>query len=455
MSSRALEPSPSPLPIALAGLVALTGFALATWLFSPGMVTHDALAVYDQAYEWRFGDWQPPLMGVIWRGLETLFGYGPRAILLPTLAIYWLAFFLLFVAISRARARSAWLVFLVAFLPPIFALTGVIWRDVIFSALWLFAFSLAFCVADRPMAWRALATALALMAFLIGYWLRPNALFAAVPLLAYLIWPTGWRWTRAIAIAVPVVVLLQASSDAINYRWLHAKEDHATHSIFVFDLAGITHFSGKNAFPIDDWTPDEFESLKSTCYQPNYWDAIWWVDCTFAMERINRDDPPGTKLFGSDRLRQAWLKAILEHPLAYVKHRLTYFWTLLGWENMVLFDQRASGQWRFMFPKSTAYAYFETAILWLHRHTPIFRGLPWLLLSLAVGFFALRCPDGRAKAACVSLTLSGTVFTLTYLIFGVAAEYRYVYWTALSSLIAGVIMLAKREVERRVKEKPT
>jgi len=70
----------APFPIfegILAALLAALGFALTTWLFFPGLATHDALAVYDQAYEWKFGDWQPPLMGVIWVYLEPVFGYGP------------------------------------------------------------------------------------------------------------------------------------------------------------------------------------------------------------------------------------------------------------------------------------------------------------------------------------------------------------------------------------------
>ena len=71
-----------------ATLVCVVGFAASVLLFFPGIATHDALAVYDQAYDWNFGDWQPPLMGVIWVWLEPIFGYGTRAILLPTLGLF-------------------------------------------------------------------------------------------------------------------------------------------------------------------------------------------------------------------------------------------------------------------------------------------------------------------------------------------------------------------------------
>src|SRR5205814_1262071 len=105
------------------------------------------------------------------------FGYGPRAIFLPTIAVYWLGFLTVFLALRRDGGRIAWLVLAVGFLPPTFALIGVIWRDVIFSACWLLAFGLAMLGARWTGYRRAAATVPAALIFLIGFWLRPNALF--------------------------------------------------------------------------------------------------------------------------------------------------------------------------------------------------------------------------------------------------------------------------------------
>jgi hypothetical protein len=265
------------------------------------------------------------------------------------------------------------------------------------------------------------------------------------------LWPRDWRLVRLLAWALPVILLLQASTFAINTLWLKAKEEHAVHSILVFDLAGISHFSGRNAFPIDSWTPDQTAKLISTCYRPNYWDSLWWKGCTFAMAAINRDDPPGTKLFGSDRLVEAWIAAVRGDPVAYLRHRLAYFSALMTWPNMVVFDQQNSGQFRFWFLKSTAYHYFETAMLTLNAGTPLFRGLTYLLIGLGAGLAALRLANGPAKAAAMALASSGVIYALTYTVFGVAAEYRYVYWTALSSLVAVVVLAVKAEIDRRVR----
>jgi len=435
--------------LVLGALLSGLGLFLALALFYPGIATHDSLAVYDQAYTGKFGDWQPPMMGLLWTSLEQIFGYGPAAITIPNVTAYWLGFFLLFAGLRQTGARSAWLVLALGFLPPVFALLGIIWRDVIFSVLWLLAFALVFVTANCTRIWRVSATGVALGLFLLGFWLRPNALFAAAPLLIYLLAPHSWRWWRLAVFAVPICMGLQASSYALDTVWLKAHDDHAQSSILVFDLAGITHFTGQNAFPIDDWTPDQVNTVATKCYNPAYWDAIWWSGCRFAMERIDRNVPPGTKLFGSRALFDAWLRAILAHPLAYAEHRLAHFSALLTGENMVMFDQANSGEWRFFFFKSELYSRYENAMLWLNHNTPLFRGWPWLLLSFIALLAGACMPEGRARPATLGLASSSFLFTMTYLFFGVAAEYRYVYWTALSSLIALVFVLARLEVGRR------
>jgi hypothetical protein len=116
---------------------------------------------------------------------------------------------------------------------------------------------------------------------------------------------------------------------------------------------------------------------------------------------------------------------------------------------MVLFDQTKSGQFRFRFISGTDYTRFQLAVEWLSANTPLFRGLTWLLLSFACLVIAARWRNGPLKAATLGLSVSAFVYTMTYLGFGVAAEYRYVYWTVFSSLVSAVLVLTKWVVDRR------
>ena len=78
----------------------------------------------------------------------------------------------------------------------------------------------------------------------------------------------------------------------------------------VFDLGGITHYSGQNQFPVA-WTPDETALLTTKCYDPERWDVYWTIPpCPFVMKRLETEG-----LFkGSPELPQAWLRAIASHP---------------------------------------------------------------------------------------------------------------------------------------------
>src|SRR6266702_4161518 len=119
-------------------LMAAAGCAATALIFYPGYSTVDARYVYADAMAWDFGDWQSPVMGVLWRLIDPL-APGSLSIFLLTVTLYWLAFGMLALTVAR---RSIWLGLLtplLAFTPPAFVFLGMIWRDVLFAVVWLFA----------------------------------------------------------------------------------------------------------------------------------------------------------------------------------------------------------------------------------------------------------------------------------------------------------------------------
>ena len=119
------------------------GYALTVLVFYPGYSTVDARYVYADAMAWRFGDWQSPAMGLLWRIIDPI-APGALSMFLLTAALYWLSFGLL---AFLALRRSMWLGLLtpvLALVPPAFFFTGMIWRDVQFAVIWLVAAVLAF-----------------------------------------------------------------------------------------------------------------------------------------------------------------------------------------------------------------------------------------------------------------------------------------------------------------------
>ncbi len=398
-------------------------------------MTYDAWYVHSYIAAGRAGDWQSPVMTWLWSLIDPL-APGAASMFLLIAALYWLAFAVLALAVVR---RSLWLGIitpLLALAPPAFVFAGVIWRDVLFAAAWLLAAALAFAVAERRGAARLLAQALALALLAFGMLLRPNALFAGPILTAYIIWPARFALLRAAILYAPAAIALYAIVPVVYYGALHAKREHPLHAIFVFDLGGISHFTGENQFPIS-WSPDENALVTARCYQPTEWN-IYWTDqqCAFVMKRLEAE-----KVFGSLALSHAWRSAVLTHPIAYLQHRAAVTTTFMaGGGNLTMwtFDIAHPGQTVFA---DNAWFMGLKAVHEALKLTPLFRAGAWLLVCAAWCALAWRrrlTPEG---AFVIGVAGSAVVYMATFFFVGVAADFRYALWAVLAGL-AGAVAVA-------------
>jgi hypothetical protein len=422
-------------------LVLLTlaaAYAVTVLVFYPGYITFDARYVYADAMTWHFGDWQSPAMAVLWRLVDPI-APGASSMFLLTATLYWLAFGTL--ALVAAR-RSVWLglaTALLAFTPPAFFFVGMIWRDVLFAVIWLAAAVLAFAAADRGARLRAAIQALALLLIALGVLLRPNALVAAPVLAAYVIWPMRFDLKRTAILFLPALVLFYALVPLVYYGVLDAKRQNPLHSIAVFDLGGITHFSGENQFPVA-WSRDQTALLISKCYDPVRWDTYWHMaPCPFVMQRLER---PDDVIFGTPRLAEAWRHALAAHPLAYLSHRATFMWQFLGRSNLVL------PVWDWLDPASAyGHSRYFTPLVALHDELqPTWLFSAWALAHPCRrgGACAWRARATPAGAFAVGVTASAVVYVMTFFVLGVAADFRYAYWCVLATIAGAVAAVLAR-----------
>jgi hypothetical protein len=416
----------------------VAGFALTLWVFWPGVQTFDAFYIYKDMGTRSYGDWQSPVMIVLWSLIDPI-APGTGSILLLTVTLYWLTFAI--VALTLAR-RSTWLALLLPLLalsPPAFVFAGIIWRDVLFAVTWLLAAALVFAAADRGSRLRVAAqvTALALLAF--GVLLRPNSLAAAPLLLAYLLWPSRFAWKRAVILYVPAALALFGLVQVVYYGVLNAERQHPLHSIMVFDLGGISHFAKDNMFP-GTWNANETRLITEGCYKPLAWDIYWTQEpCMFVMERLEHDN-----LFGTPALAEAWKSAIAKHPVAYLQHRATFMATFLaGSDNTTMWSRDLDDPDKIIFadkPRLMRLKAVHDALV----PTPLFRAGTWLLIDIIVCLFAWRRRDTPAGAFALGICGSAIVYIMTFLTVGVATDFRYAYWGVLAALSGSVTIAARR-----------
>lgn len=408
------------------------GYALTLFVFYPGIMNYDARYVYLDSLKGFYGDWQSPVMTWLWRMIDPL-APGSASMFLVITATYWLGIGMLAMSIRRRSLALAIALPLLALAPPLFALLGVIWRDVLMASVWLLTAALVFASTTWPARPRLAAQLLALVLIVFGVLIRPNVIAAAPLLITYALWPLRFHWKRAALLYVPLAVGLYAIMQIVYYGALDASRQHPLHSIAVFDLGGITYFSGENAFPVN-WQPAELEALRSRCYDAAYWNVYWNGDCKFVMARL--EDEQG--IFGTPALTRAWTSAVLAHPAAYLQHRFAFFHTFLFGQHLAMWSEDIDRAPAMVFQDRPTFTMLKAVHDWL-QPTPLFRICAWLLASLLLLIPAWRRRATPEGAFLWGVCGSAALYALSYLPLGVASEFRYVYWTVLASVVGLIV----------------
>jgi hypothetical protein len=269
--------------------------------------------------------------------------------------------------------------------------------------------------------------------------LRPTSFVAAPLLIGYALWPWRFDFRRMTILFLPALAAGFLLIHLVYYVILDVKRENPLHSVFVFDLGGISHFSGENAFPVT-FSAEETALLTSGCYNPDRWDVYWTLEpCRFVMARLER---PDDVIFGTPRLTEAWKQAVTSQPLAYLRHRLTFFWRFLADSDTLTYELYNIDD-----PALTPLARnsrFKAAVA-LHdelKSTVLFRPGFWLILAGMMVIAAMPARTRPAGAFAIAVAGSATIYVLTFLPFGVAADFRYGYWCVPACLVAVAALFA-------------
>jgi hypothetical protein len=242
-------------------------------------------------------------------------------------------------------------------------------------------------------------------------------------------------------VLIPGIVAGYALIHTAYYTVLDAERQHPLHSVFVFDLGGITYYSGENRFPVT-FTPDQTAMLFTTqCYNTSRWDYFWHIKpCDFVMQRLERKDD---KFFGTPRLVEAWWTVVLSNPIAYLKHRATFMGTFLGRDSIGLPVLELDNP-RTTDPCAEPAVHGDGRVHNALRPTWLLSLGAWLAIAIAVFAWAWPLRATPSGAFAIGVTGSGITYVLSYFAFGVAADFRYGYWCVLASLAGGAAVAAGR-----------
>jgi hypothetical protein len=207
-----------------------------------------------------------------------------------------------------------------------------------------------------------------------------------------------------------------------------------------YDLAGIAARS------------PGLQSPRLEAAQADADDAVRALGRAYSPERVDTlNTRPELKTLWrlpSPTVRQAWLEAVRDHPLAYLRHRADAFrWVFLTpeLEACLPLSTGLSGPPQTLAdlglaprgsPRDHALAGYAARLF----HTPLFSHLAFALLSVAIAAL-LAVRRERADFAVIGLQAAGLLFAASFLPISLACDYRYLYAVDLSALV-GLLYLA-------------
>ena len=407
-------------------VLAMVGLIITLRMFYPGLVSSDSVDQYEQGMSFIFSDWHPPIMSFIW-AITNDWVPGPFGMLLLECSLYWGALLLLSISIPKDHRRLSLAVIVVGFLPFTVGTLGHIWKDVLHAVIWLCAVGIICIGFSLDNGRRKKLLLLAGFLLFLGSMFRFNAIFGLFPLIWLLFNKSkmcaGKKWLTIFLIFPLCAIFLNTF---FNYGFLHSAKSRVYQSLIVFDIGGISHFSGKDYFE-ENWNSNESKELLSTCYDSGAWDVYAWGPCNFVIEKLHTS---GSWNDGS--LMKKWIVAMYHEPGAYLKHRYENYLKLLWRPNAVLIDQTVNNSLGFKYEKTGMFRTLQAATNSLDKSF-IFKPGFWLVAAFLFSLYGLFARNSLARDVSLALNVSSFLYLLAYFFVGVASDFRYAYWSILAT----------------------
>ncbi len=402
----------------------------------PGMQTADSS---DQLYAARWGelgDWHPPAMSVLWWLCECLIA-GPFAMLLLQASTWVAGCYLLLRSELRPTAASVATLALCWF-PPILTVMGVIWKDAQMAGYLVLGIALLRAEHRHARTW-------AVVLLVLGTAMRHNAPAATLAPIVLCAFPrmTGIRrWGAALALWGAITGVAVGANVLLATRAEHAWET----SIATTDIVGMLRWSAPRT---DDEMRELLRGLPLKAERDIYREVTAQYDPRGWLPYLRRNPPLATP--GNDdeyaAVRRAWMELVTTEPLAYARHRWHVF------AKVVHLGRRANVPALVTDFQSTPDPHVRARLS--HEATPSrlqrvwfsivkswggiwYVGYIYFVVSLVLLAFA------RGARNIQAILLSGLLYELSLFFAAPSADARYSQWLVATTLIAVVLLVARR-----------
>jgi hypothetical protein len=397
----------------------------------------------DSYHQWvqvksgNYVDDHPTIMVLLWRVVH-IFQDGPTGLLFLHLSVFWLSLLSLSLCLIPRLGAFSPVVLLIGLAPPVFGSLGAIWKDIGLGVGLLAALALLGHLLQR-FSWKHFSLVVLLLIYAQN--VRHNAPSAVIPFwivlalvaLRHLGRRTSLRSVGLLALGMLITGSL--SYKAIEGLFLKPDRSYFVQNLLLHDLAALSAHENQLLIPEAHRDPGcTLESLSETysgdsrCYDPLFYGK-------YPLKRTPSKE-------ATRSLLRLWIREVAGDPVAYLGHRWTFFAGTLGWEggpcraHQVLHLR----EWRDFRTRSVSLVGLAQKVFWLLEAVPILF-TPWVYLVLSATLFVLGLRDKPSVPRSLLLvsSSSGMLYFLPYFLVTVCCDFRYSWWTVLSSMLAVVL----------------
>ena len=440
-------------------------FCTFLWLFYafyPGTVANDSYDMYSGAFHNNIGNWHSVLLTQFWRLIISVTSIKCIYVLISLIMIC-VGLYIIARNISNGIFTGLICV-IILFIPPVFVFLTVVLKDTYLAS---FAFLIAALMIDRAISDKKKTVffyVFSVFILICCFYLRSNGCFIAVPLLVAILmgWkaPIIYRYISCLALVICVI----ASTPLVDLKLLGGRDDAPDFSLMIFDVAGTAKYSGVSTLPDIPGVPDQV-SLFKKCYTPLQWDSVAnWVasDCGAVANYFYHERDSGKESFKAARqkLRKAWIAAITQHPVAYLKHRLSHFNRFLDYQGhwpvyRPYYVETVGFSVGYGDPDLSLFYLIEPPRLWNFVIKMDLGNQLWFhpyvyLLILLFFYLSTLGTSDRFNRTLNVVAFSGMIYLVGFLFVGVSSDFRYSYPSLLLSILCILAAFGYYSQKRKV-----
>ncbi|MBH9974175.1 MULTISPECIES: hypothetical protein [Bartonella] len=432
-------------------LCLLITFIWLIYIFYPGSIVHDTFFIFSDAYHNRISNWHSALLGRFWQ-IILYFTENRGIFVIIQLIPLFIGMYIICKNITKGIITGVICSSLFLVVTPIFSYIIIVLKDTYLAS---FTFFVSALMLDAAISGKKKTFCFYLLTGIIlvfCFYLRANGCFIAAPLLVA-IW-MGWKSPiiyRYITCFI-LVLCIVATASFVDIKLLKARDETPDFSLMVFDLAGIAKNTGHPTFPDIPGVPDQMAVINQ-CYTPIMWDTVshWRRDSICGSIAVHYFDKifEGQEALKEARteLRRAWGSAIVHHPLAYLKHRISHFNRFMDYQGhrpviRPLYTTNI-GYVNYLDKNDTLTLPVSAPNIWvdyiMNREPSLGKELwfhPYVSLLILLFFYlSTLATSDRFNRTLNVVSFAGLIYLVGFLFVGVASDFRYSYPSLMISIL--------------------